>query len=128
MLFRSKKTLKVKTGKQPKNMGRRGTEPEGDKDEEESESIGFKIRTLTPQIADELGIDAKEKGVVVTAVEPGSAAQQAGLRRGDVIVSMNRKRIRNSNDFNTRARKLKDKKMLLRIVRSTGKVFIIIKP
>jgi serine protease Do len=123
-----KKTLKVKTGKQPKNMGRRGTEPEGDKDEEESESIGFKIRTLTPQIADELGIDAKEKGVVVTAVEPGSAAQQAGLRRGDVIVSMNRKRIRNSNDFNTRARKLKDKKMLLRIVRSTGKVFIIIKP
>ncbi|MBE9516808.1 MAG: DegQ family serine endoprotease, partial [Proteobacteria bacterium] len=123
-----RKTLKVKTGKQPKNMGRRGIEREESNEGGESESTGFKIRTLTPKIASELGIDAKEKGVVVTVVEPGGAAQRAGLRRGDVIVSLNKKRIRNSADFNKVARKLKGKKMLLRIVRSTGKVFIIIKP
>lgn len=124
-----KKTLKVKTGKQPKNMGRRGIEPDqGDEEEEADSSIGFKVKTLTPQIAEELNIDNKEKGVVVTAVEPGSAAQRAGLRRGDVIVSMNRKRITNSAAFSKLVSKLKGKKLLLRIVRSTGKVFIIIKP
>lgn len=124
-----KKTLKVKTGKQPKNMGRRGMQPEQDGQDEETEtSIGFRVKTLTPEITEELNIDSKEKGVVVTAVEPGSAAQRAGLRRGDVIVSMNRKRITNSAGFSKLAKKLKGKKLLLRIVRSTGKVFIIIKP
>ncbi|MDH5632883.1 MAG: DegQ family serine endoprotease [Gammaproteobacteria bacterium] len=123
-----RKTLKVKTGKQPKDMGRDPVEQDEESAENGAEATGFRVKTLTPEIAEELGIDTSEKGVVVTAVEPGSAAQQAGLRRGDVIVSLNRKRISNATDFNRVAGKLKDKKMLLRIVRKTGKAFIIIKP
>jgi serine protease Do/serine protease DegQ len=53
--------------------------------------------------ADPLGlvIDDVEQGygVVVVDVERGSAAGEAGIRRGDLIVSMNRKRIANSADY-----------------------------
>ena len=37
-------------------------------------------------------------GAYVTSVRYGSIAMEAGFRRGDVIVSINRRRIRNADD------------------------------
>ena len=37
--------------------------------------------------------DARESGALVVTVEPGSKADQSGLHEGDVIVSVNRKRV-----------------------------------
>ncbi|HEX9078493.1 MAG TPA: DegQ family serine endoprotease [Desulfuromonadaceae bacterium] len=54
--------------------------------------------------ADPLGlvVDDVEKGsgVVVVEVARGSAAAEAGIRHGDLIVSINRRRIANSDDYN----------------------------
>ena len=46
------------------------------------------IRNLTPDIAEHLELPRGTRGVVVTDVE-GGAAEQAGLRQGDVILSVN---------------------------------------
>jgi serine protease Do len=51
--------------------------------------LGLTVRTLTPELAGQLGVDADQQGVVVTEVEPGGLAARAGLRPRDVIVSIN---------------------------------------
>jgi S1-C subfamily serine protease len=52
--------------------------------------------------ADQLGLvvdDAEQGGAVVVDVGRGSAAADAGIRRGDVIVSVNRKKVLNSREY-----------------------------
>ena len=43
--------------------------------------------------------DAEQGGVVVFDVVRGSAAADAGIRRGDVIVSVNRKKVSNRGEY-----------------------------
>jgi serine protease Do len=62
------------------------------------DQLGFTVQELTEELAYELGYEGQE-GVVVTAVEPGSEAAQAGLRRGTLIREVNRQEIRNTEDF-----------------------------
>jgi serine protease Do/serine protease DegQ len=55
-----------------------------------------------PAQGDLLGLvvdDAEQGGVVVLDVGRGSAAADAGIRRGDVIVSVNRKKVSNRGEY-----------------------------
>lgn len=61
--------------------------------------IGVGIKPLTPVEAKALGIDPKTKGALVEMVVPGSPADKAGLKSGDVIVGFNGKPIANTNAF-----------------------------
>jgi serine protease Do len=61
-------------------------------------SLGITVQNLTPEIAKGLGLE-KDTGVVVTRVEPGSAAGNAGIQTGDVIREVNRKPIKDVEDF-----------------------------
>ncbi len=56
-------------------------------------SLGLALRPLTPQIARSVGVPSDTQGVVVLGVDPTGDAAQKGLRRGDVITSVNRQRI-----------------------------------
>jgi serine protease Do len=51
--------------------------------------LGLSLQKLTPQLAQRLGYD-DAAGVLVSAVEPGSAAAEAGMERGDLIQEINR--------------------------------------
>ena len=54
---------------------------------------GFDVQDLSPRIAEQLGLDPQQDGVVIADVKPDSPAQEAGLQRGDVIVEANRKSV-----------------------------------
>ena len=54
-----------------------------------SAAVGLALRTLTDAERATLGIPRDVNGVVITAVEPGSAAAEKGLRPGDVITRVN---------------------------------------
>ncbi len=64
----------------------------------EKTGLGLTVQTVTPRIARSLGLDRPE-GVVVTAVDPGSPADDGGLQRGDIILEVNRKPIHNLSDY-----------------------------
>jgi len=59
------------------------------------------VEDLTPQIAAALGLNV-QKGVVVLGVDAGGIAEGAGLRRGDVIVEMNGRRVAQADELRTR--------------------------
>lgn len=50
--------------------------------------LGIAVVPLTPQIAQNIGVDSTVKGVVISGTDPSSDAGQK-LKRGDVIVSVN---------------------------------------
>jgi serine protease Do len=61
-------------------------------------TLGVTVQNLTPQVARELGLK-ESAGVVVTGVEPGSPAAEAMIQVGDVIKAVNRKPVKNVDDF-----------------------------
>ncbi|MEM8694860.1 MAG: Do family serine endopeptidase [Pseudomonadota bacterium] len=65
-------------------------DPGSDESEATMDAIGIGFQTLTPQIARQLGISGNVRGLVVNQVDPSSDAAQKGIRRGDVVLSINR--------------------------------------
>ncbi len=68
----------------------------------------------------------KVKGVLVTEVEEGSAAWNAGLRAGDVIVSVNRQAVSEPGDILALAAD-EDRPLLLNVRRGEGALFILVR-
>lgn len=50
--------------------------------------LGIQMQELTADLAESFGV-AKGNGTIVARVEPGQAAEKAGIRQGDVIVRVN---------------------------------------
>lgn len=62
--------------------------------------LGFDVRNLNADIAQQLGLEPGQKGVVVAQISRGSHAYRQGLRRGMVITEVDRKEVSNVRDFN----------------------------
>lgn len=82
--------------------------------------LGLGVQDLTPEIAAALGITDKH-GVLVTGVEPGSAAAEAGLRKGDLILEVNQKPVRNVKAFMNELKGLKEKTTISFFVKRDGR-------
>ena len=71
----------------------------------------------------------KAEGVVVTAVEPGSAADDGGIRRGDVILEVDRRSVRNLEDYKKAiAGVRKGRGVLFLVRRGESTLFLALKP
>lgn len=58
--------------------------------------LGILIQDITPDLAARYRLSRSAEGVLVTRVEFGSPAMKAGLKEGDLIISLNNKKIPNS--------------------------------
>jgi serine protease Do len=65
---------------------------------------GLALRDLDARTAQRVGL-APGEGVLVAGVEPGSAADKAGVRQGDVILEVNRNKAGSVADVQAEAKK-----------------------
>ena len=94
----------------------------------EKGELGLSVQRLTPQMAESLGLE-KADGVVVSAVEPGSAADEAGIRRGDVLMEIDRRPIRNLEEYRKSVAAIKKGRGVLFLVRrGESTLFLALKP
>jgi serine protease Do len=90
--------------------------------------LGITVQNITPEIGKGLGL-RKDMGVVVTGVEPGSPAANAGIQTGDVIREVNRKLVKDVEDFVQKIEKAKDQdNILLFLQRGQNKLFAAVTP
>jgi serine protease Do len=61
--------------------------------------LGIQVEPLSSQTARRFGLPAAAKGIVVTSVAPGSAAEEAGLQPGDIIKEVNRQNVTDLPQF-----------------------------
>jgi len=85
----------------------------------EKARLGLSLQTVTPDIARSLGLD-QPQGVIVSSVQPGSPAADAGLVRGDVILEVNRRAIKNAEELQKIIDSAKGGANLLFLVRRSG--------
>jgi len=130
-ILRDKKEMEVEAliAELPKELpetdisGREGTE------EGENVLSGITVRELTREMARELNLSRKERGVVIIRIEPGSPAEEAGLKRGDLIKEINHKEVTGLKDYNRIASGIgRDETVLLYINREGKKFYVTVRP
>ncbi len=60
--------------------------------------IGVAVQDITPVLAAGLGL-SRQDGVIVADVEPQGPADQAGLKQGDLVVSLDSRPVDDASDF-----------------------------
>ncbi|MGB3400208.1 MAG: DegQ family serine endoprotease [Candidatus Deferrimicrobiaceae bacterium] len=92
-----------------------------------SKGLGLTVQDITPEIARHLNLE-NPKGVLVSSVDPGSPADDAGFREGDVIRAINRTPVKDSGEFEKQiANVKKDKTVLFLVERGEGRIFLAVK-
>jgi serine protease Do len=59
--------------------------------------VGVRIQEIPAALAESLDLESTD-GVIVASVDPGSPADKAGVRRGDVVRKIQGERLRNFED------------------------------
>lgn len=87
---------------------------------------GVQVESLSPQLREFFGVPS-EQGVLVRSVERGSAAEQAGIRAGDVIVKVQDRQVRNTSDFRMALRDSSGKSVSVGLVRDKREQAVTLK-
>ncbi len=80
----------------PANMAKSSVDQILEHGEVKRGQLGIIIQDLTRDLAEAFDIDKQQRGVVVAEVQPGSAADKAGLKAGDIVISVDGKAVETS--------------------------------
>jgi serine protease Do len=89
-------------------------------------ALGLGLQTLTPQIAQSMGLDPATRGAAVAEVAPNTPAARAGLREGDVILEIDRRPVATAEDALAALRVPRKGGHLLRVRGPGGTRFVTI--
>ena len=116
-----RKTLRAEVGELPQpELGELAMQTE-----QGPAAFGLAVQDLNPELAQQLGLDSTE-GVLITSIKPGSPADDAQLRRGDVILEVDRSEIEDVDDLRVQLDAADDGALFL-IRRGEATIFIPIK-
>jgi len=88
---------------------------------------GVSVQALTSDLRQQLQVPEGTQGVVITEVDPDSAASAAGLQQGDIIVQVDRKPVTTVPEFNTTIKAGASRESTLLLVkRGQGTQFVVV--
>jgi serine protease Do len=91
-------------------------------------AFGIRVKNLSPELAHQLGIDATA-GVVISSIDPGSHAEDSGLRARDVILEVNRAAVKNVDEYQQAIKSsARGKVVLLLVKRGDTTLYYALKP
>jgi len=89
--------------------------------------LKIEVQALTKELANQLGYSDGVNGVVITSVEPGSAAEEAGLMKGMIIEKIGTTEVSTMDQFNQGLKEAKGKDSVLLLVRNhSGARFVVV--
>jgi serine protease Do len=130
-VIRDKKprTIDVVISEQPKSIAQAGGEESGESAAPTGLLSDLDVREVTEELAGRYGLKTGERGVVVVRIKPGSQAEEAGVREGDVIVEINRRNVTSLKSYERLASDLpKDQPVLLLIKRQGRTHYVTLRP
>jgi len=116
--------LSVKLGRLEDNIA--SSQP-ARKSSKKVDFAGMTLSNVNRELAEEFDIDANIKGVVIVDVKAGSVAEEKGLKKGDVIIQVNRVKISSTEELkklNEEAKRAKKTSVLMLILRNGMRRFI----
>jgi serine protease Do len=72
--------------------------PSDDARPEGAPRLGLSLQSLTPSLAESLGLPKETQGAAIADVASGSPAERAGLEAGEVVVEVDRKPVRTAEE------------------------------
>lgn len=90
---------------------------------------GLRVQALDRNSQGQFNVPAKTTGVVVSNVEGGSAAEAAGIQRGDVVQEVNHEPVKTMDDYVKASGKIKkDETVVLLLSRQGNNLFVAVNP
>ncbi len=86
---------------------------------------GLSVIALSEDIARQLDLESGSRGVVVVGVQEGSPADGSGLKRGDLIQEIERKRITGLDDYRAVSSSVRDRDSVLMFINRGGRKFYL---
>ncbi|MCC9004339.1 MAG: PDZ domain-containing protein, partial [Candidatus Competibacter sp.] len=130
-LIREKKpkSIDLVIAEQPKNLSQAAGE-------ESSESVApaglladIDVREVNTELAGRYGLKSSDRGIIVVRVKPGSQAEEAGVREGDLVLEVNRKSVGTIKSYEHVAASLpKDQAVLLLLKRQGRAIYLTLRP
>jgi serine protease Do len=122
----SEKTLSVKVGDQP-NLERLARSDRQQPAAKDTGTLnGVAVEDLDRQARREFDIPSNVTGALVTEVAPESAAADAGLSPGDVILELNRQPVKSAEDAIRLTEKTQEKTTLVKLWSKGGQRFVVV--
>jgi serine protease Do len=101
---------------------------EGSQAADSTDRLGLTVNELTAELAARMGLK-ETKGVVVVAVTPGGAAEEAGIARGDIVREIDGVKIAGTTDYAKAVNShKKGEVMRLLLRRGESSLFVAVKP
>lgn len=128
-----KKSLEVEIGRlvEDEVANDQDEQPDTSEAPESQEMLGLKLEVLTDELRNQYQIDKKLTGVIVTEVDPTSAAAAKNVKAGDVIVEAAQEAVESPADVARNIQKIKKlgrKAVLLRIEDAKGDLRFVAVP
>jgi serine protease Do len=90
----------------------------------EDSGLGLALQTVTPSLAESLGLKRVLRGAAIVDVVPGSPAEKAGLSAGEIVIEVDRKSTPSAEDALAALRTSRKGGHLLRIRGPAGARFV----
>ena len=87
---------------------------------------GLEVSTVNKTLKKKYNLPKNIEGVVITAIDPNSPVASSGLNVGDVIMEINRRKIKNVAQFRKRSNKIKNKVLAL-VFRDGYSIYIMLR-